>query len=416
MSRLRERTTATLLIAIFMISAISIVVPKRAHVLADSSGPRIDYFQLIYHISNEPDGRTTLGYSINGRIYNPDDTVMDGYIQGFYEGGEFLADVITTDPEDEEYSITNKIYDYKIISVPQWEYLEFFFTRLPIEELRVGTYTTELIRLEDNYIFDTITFSTPYEDEQGNPTLPPYNYPVLTYPINGQTIVDTTPTFTWEPFELYEGADSLEWAMYMEWDINYHWRIHGNIWNPPLDKLMISFPNAQEHSGIAIDKYPEGEDFPSELKTGPYYLSLVAREWFFQGHEGWDSRCRFYTAYAWTIIFHVVDLIATIDIDPDTLNLRSKGRWITAYIDLPEGYSVEDIDIETIALHYGNKQISAEWGKIQEDVLMVKFDRCSVVAMFGQVDEVELTVKGELQNGIQFGDSDTIRVLEKKKK
>jgi hypothetical protein len=43
-------------------------------------------------------------------------------------------------------------------------------------------------------------------------------------------------------------------------------------------------------------------------------------------------------------------IIASIDIKPDTLNLKSKGNWITAYIELPEGSNVGDIDCSTIRL------------------------------------------------------------------
>jgi hypothetical protein len=50
---------------------------------------------------------------------------------------------------------------------------------------------------------------------------------------------------------------------------------------------------------------------------------------------------------------------STLDIKPDTLNLDSKGRWITAYIELPEGYDVGNIDLTSIRLgkeviHSGN--------------------------------------------------------------
>ena len=34
---------------------------------------------------------------------------------------------------------------------------------------------------------------------------------------------------------------------------------------------------------------------------------------------------------------------ADVDIVPDTLNLSSKGKWITCFIQLPEGYDVADI-------------------------------------------------------------------------
>jgi uncharacterized delta-60 repeat protein len=100
---------------------------------------------------------------------------------------------------------------------------------------------------------------------------------------------------------------------------------------------------------------------------------------------------------------------ATIDIDPDTLNLKSKGKWITCYITLPEGYDVNDIDISTILLE---DTIPAEWGDVQGDVLMVKFDRSEVEDLIGgPADEVILTITGELSDGSQFTGSDTIRVI-----
>jgi hypothetical protein len=41
---------------------------------------------------------------------------------------------------------------------------------------------------------------------------------------------------------------------------------------------------------------------------------------------------------------------AVNDIKPDTLNLVSNGNWITAYIELPAGYRVADINVSTIML------------------------------------------------------------------
>ncbi|MFQ6116151.1 MAG: hypothetical protein ACE5NG_18980, partial [bacterium] len=46
----------------------------------------------------------------------------------------------------------------------------------------------------------------------------------------------------------------------------------------------------------------------------------------------------------------IKSLSASMNIDPNTLNLKSNGEWITAYIELPEGYDVADIDIFTVQL------------------------------------------------------------------
>ena len=117
----------------------------------------------------------------------------------------------------------------------------------------------------------------------------------------------------------------------------------------------------------------------------------------------------------------------TLDIDPDTLNLRSKGRWITAYIEIYDGRDVRDIDISTLLL---NETIPAESrptaiGDHDEDGnpdLMVKFNRSDVqkyieglnlsggqAGRFGY--EVTLTLTGMFNDGTVFECSDTIRVL-----
>jgi hypothetical protein len=112
-------------------------------------------------------------------------------------------------------------------------------------------------------------------------------------------------------------------------------------------------------------------------------------------------------------------IAAIIDFDPDTLNLRSKGKWVTAYIEFPDiysygygygnGYDVQDIDIGTVML---NETIPAERGDVQDGVLMVKFDRSDVQDMLDPGDEVEITVSGELTDGTPFEGSDTIKVIE----
>lgn len=110
--------------------------------------------------------------------------------------------------------------------------------------------------------------------------------------------------------------------------------------------------------------------------------------------------------------------LVEINIDPDTLNLKSKGKWITCYIELPEGYDVADIDVSTIML---NEQVSAELqpseiGDYDDDGiadLMVKFNRAAVQEILEAGDEVEITVTGELTDGTPFEGTDTIRVIDK---
>lgn len=112
---------------------------------------------------------------------------------------------------------------------------------------------------------------------------------------------------------------------------------------------------------------------------------------------------------------------AVIDINPDTLNLGSKVKWVTAYIELPKGYDVNDIDVTTVLL---NEAVEAEERPIEigdydsdgTADLMVKFDGAEVQDLLDPEGEFELTVSGELTDGTPFDGSDTIRVIDKGKK
>jgi len=100
---------------------------------------------------------------------------------------------------------------------------------------------------------------------------------------------------------------------------------------------------------------------------------------------------------------------ATVEINPNTLNLQSNGKWITCYIWLPEDYNVVDINSASVVFH---DTIKAEWTWVEEEdqVMMAKFSR-SVVQSMLQPGLVELSVSGKLNNGTGFQGKDTITVI-----
>jgi len=96
------------------------------------------------------------------------------------------------------------------------------------------------------------------------------------------------------------------------------------------------------------------------------------------------------------------------------LALARLGGFVTAYIELPAGYNVNDINISTIIL---NLEVQAKLnptkiGDYDEDGipdLMVKFSRKEVVPLLS-VGENTLTITGEV-NGEVFEGSDTITAI-----
>jgi parallel beta-helix repeat protein len=107
---------------------------------------------------------------------------------------------------------------------------------------------------------------------------------------------------------------------------------------------------------------------------------------------------------------------AFIDFNPDTLNLQSRGKWVTTYIELPRGYDINDIDSESIEL---NCQVPVETKPIEIGDydsngipdLMVKFNQSAVQNILEVGDEVKLTLTGRLFDGTQYEGSDTIQVI-----
>jgi PKD repeat protein len=163
--------------------------------------------------------------------------------------------------------------------------------------------------------------------------------------------------------------------------------------------------------------------------------TIVSYEWDFgdgKSGVGESANHTYTTAGTYTVTLTVTDnngltdivtddvtvtgvgaLTATVNIEPSTLNLKSKGKWITCYITLPEGYDVGDIDVSTILL---DGIIPVERSDIVGDALMVKFDRAAVIQyitdVFGTLEQqVMLRITGSLIQGTPFEGQDTITVF-----
>jgi len=116
-------------------------------------------------------------------------------------------------------------------------------------------------------------------------------------------------------------------------------------------------------------------------------------------------------------------ILATIDIEPNTLNLKSSGKFITAFIKLPDGHDLNQIDRNTIQIsEIGGHPIepiladrTLELEIEEEDGLAVKFDRKDLENVLVPGDEVEITIEGLLTSGRRLRGVDAIRVIEEGK-
>jgi len=107
---------------------------------------------------------------------------------------------------------------------------------------------------------------------------------------------------------------------------------------------------------------------------------------------------------------------------PRTLNLKSRGKWITAIVRLPKEYNASDVDISSILIngtvpadqrHY---IICKRW-----NLIVLKFNRTAIIelikeALNGTVCKeksvkVLLTLTGKFSDGTPFQGKDKIRVV-----
>ncbi len=116
---------------------------------------------------------------------------------------------------------------------------------------------------------------------------------------------------------------------------------------------------------------------------------------------------------------------ATINLDPDTLVLKSMGQWITSFIELPEGNDVSNIDISSIELKLGDDLLASIAVSAPHDVgdydldnipdLMVKFDRATIIQYLKNNNLTSgnfvFSVIGKVGDKI-FAGTDAIRIIE----
>ena len=202
---------------------------------------------------------------------------------------------------------------------------------------------------------------------------------------------------------------------------------HNNLINNMYQVTCYSTPNMWD------DGYPSGGNYWSDHVTVDDYSGINQDE---LGSDGIVddpyiiddyNRDDYPLVEPWSPL--PTELEAIIDVSPDTLNLKSNGRWITAYIELPENYNVSDINRTTILLNdtipvnsfWMRKPLKSVVGDYDADDisdLMVRFDRTEVIELIFNASlpdhrftYVTLTITGLLTDETLFEGNDAIRVI-----
>jgi len=348
--RLREKTTATLLIAIFMISMFAV-------------GVQASQFLTM-------EGGSLSVTSVSGSY--PEETVLDD---------------VAFDAQSGLVTIEGAISDLYVASGawPHVAYLEIGVRpEATKEETNAGVYMIVFGSSKAGIL------AIHLQDYGGQrPPCPPW--PVY-IPVEKAERVDYKITLI--PSGEFGGTAYLEM-----------WDMDGKHYEAP----------SQEY-GYSTKAMADSNTLDEDFSEARLFYSLMA--------DGDGKPDITYSATIGDITTNILlPIHATVDIKPETLNFKGNGKYITAYISLPEGYSVEDIDVATVMLKHEKFTLGAVWGDVQDGVFMVKFDRTEMVEYLGDPDvplgegdkfyDVTLMVTGKLLDGTPFVGSDMIQVLKR---
>jgi len=192
--------------------------------------------------------------------------------------------------------------------------------------------------------------------------------------------------------------------------------------------LTVAFNTAYLHEGLAVRLAAPAEWLGVDPASGtiPAGQSLdlgltLNATWLEAGDYtteiALDSNDPATPSLSRDVVFHVGSVdAAAFNADPNTLNLGSSGRWVTAYVELPLAYAPEDVLVGTVLL---NGVVPADpdlggLGDFNENGvpdLAFKFDRQDVESHLEEGDSVEVRVTGEIEDTIYFTGSEFIRAI-----
>ncbi|MFC0560093.1 bacterial Ig-like domain-containing protein [Halalkalibacter alkalisediminis] len=108
---------------------------------------------------------------------------------------------------------------------------------------------------------------------------------------------------------------------------------------------------------------------------------------------------------------------ADVEFNPQVLNLKGvqqssakNDSVATLYIELPDGFNAEDIDLESIHLNYALKPVK-DTAEVSGRTLSMKFSRAALLTVVDEGEETSITITGQLKSGVSFEGTKLIKVI-----
>ncbi|MCK4629298.1 MAG: hypothetical protein KAT56_09860 [Sedimentisphaerales bacterium] len=195
---------------------------------------------------------------------------------------------------------------------------------------------------------------------------------------------------------LYRGGEVLQLTDNDTDDVNP--RIAGPYvawegWDPCDNDWEIFVYNGESVFQITDNEYDD---------TNPRLTDSLV---FWQGSDGND----------WEIFVAAIPrptITVNMKFTPQSLNLNSRGRWITVHLWFSDEIDVKDVDTDTLLLE---DLIPPAEVKLDDssNKFTIKFDRAAVQALLPVGEAVEVEITGYFNDGSAFTGTDTIKVFDK---
>ena len=179
----------------------------------------------------------------------------------------------------------------------------------------------------------------------------------------------------------------------------------------------IDLSNTLDRGGVWTVNWPVDLPYTAHIQSTKGIQVIFRTDFAHHDHPGVNCA---YAVYSLSVPRPVQ---AVIDIHPNTLNRKSQGKWVTAYIELPEGYNVEDIVVDTVAVTgmdgvpvdpplsaQSSPSCIGDYDSDGVPDLMVKFSRNDLIELLTPGDRV-VTVSGSLNDETALEGNDTLTVI-----
>jgi hypothetical protein len=202
-------------------------------------------------------------------------------------------------------------------------------------------------------------------------------------------------------------------------------------WTPGTDtactvKVEISFPC--ETADVYLDGVLAGDDLPAYPKVIPasskYGAEVSLDKWGFGLADNYtDDMVGKVFVDDVSLGTFVPVFPADVKVYPRTLNLKSRGRYVMAFIEVGEccAGNSRDIDVSTVRLYAGDAEPTYALSHPRPGItdrdrdglpeLRVKFRRADLQAMLEPGKSVEVVIEGDLKSGAAFKGADHLKVI-----